>query len=280
MNVVQAIILGAIQGLTEFLPISSSAHLAIIPWALKWDTPGLTFDVSLHLGTLFAITAYFWRDWYEMISAYIGTTKFARKKISAKYSILNKSKGTLLWPIIVACLPAGIAGIGFEHLIENTFRENPYIIAYPMIILGILLLIADRYGKKTKPMESISPKDWIIIGLAQALAIIPGVSRSGVTITAGLFCGLQRDASARFSFLLGSPIIFGAALYKMLGIARDGLPSDQIVGFISGTLTATIVGYLCIGFLMEYLKKRSMGVFVGYRIAFGVGMLIIYALSM
>lgn len=278
MNLIEAIILGAVQGLTEFLPISSSAHLAVIPWVFRWKEFGLTFDVALHVGTLFALLAYFWRDWYDMICSYIGSKKLSKAEYEQKFTAEQRSHGALIWPIIIACIPAMIAGVLLEKTLDSTFRSHPIYIALPLMVLGILLLIADRVGKKTKPLEEITLKDCMIIGVAQALALIPGVSRSGITITTGLFCGLKRETAARFSFLLGSPIILVAAAYKLLGIVKHGLPSGEAVIFLAGIITASIVGYLCIGFLMEYLKKRSMNIFVIYRFLFAAGIILVYML--
>jgi undecaprenyl-diphosphatase len=278
MSIIEAIIMGAVQGLTEFLPISSSAHLTVIPWILHWRSPGLTFDVALHLGTLFALLAYFWRDWYDMIRAYIGSKKLSKGEYEQKFTHEQRSNGSLIWPIIISCIPAMIAGVLFESKLDNTFRNHPVYIAIPLALLGILLIIADRTGKKTKPLDKITLKDCVLIGIAQAFALIPGVSRSGITITTGLFCGLKRETAARFSFLLGSPIIFAAAAYKLLDIIKHPLPSNEIVLFIAGTITAAIVGYLCIGFLIEYLKKRSMSVFAIYRFLFAAGIILVYML--
>lgn len=279
MNTIHAIILGAIQGLTEFLPISSSAHLEAVPWFLGWKTPGLTFDVALHVGTLFALLAYFWREWYDMIRAYVGSKKLNRSDYESQFTSEQRSDASLIWPIIIACIPAGIAGILFEDVITLRFRSHPALIAIPLVALGILLLVADRIGRKSKPMDQITLKDCLIIGIAQAFALIPGVSRSGITITAGLFCGLKRDAAARFSFFLGAPIILAAAAYKLLGVAKHGLPSDQIAAFAMGIISATVVGYLCIGFLMDYLKKRRMDVFVIYRFVFSACIVAAYVLK-
>lgn len=265
METLQAIILGAVQGLTEFIPISSSAHLVVVPWVFDWQTPGLVFDVALHLGTLFALLAYFWREWYDMVKAYMGTTRAAG---ALGLQRTAPAQTILLWPIVFACLPAGFAGMYFEHTVERSLR-TPVLIAIVTIGLGAVLLAADLLGAKRRPMHAITTRDWIVIGLAQALAIIPGVSRSGVTITAGLFCGLEREASARFSFLLGAPIIFGAAVYELSDLFSVGLPAREVLPFVLGVVTATAVGYLCIGFLMDYLRKRSVAVFVLYRVLFG-----------
>lgn len=271
MHSLEAIILGAVQGLTEFIPISSSAHLVVLPWVLDWNTPGLVFDVALHLGTLFALLSYFWREWYDMVKIYAGTTRVA-KALGLQRSASGRP--VLLWPIVLACLPAGLAGMCFEHTVEGSLRD-PVLAGIVTIVLGAILLAADRLGAKLRPMHVVTTRDWIAVGLAQALAIVPGVSRSGVTITAGLFCGLERQAAARFSFLLGAPIIFGAAVYKLRDLLTTGLPADQILPFVLGVVTATVVGYLCIGFLMEYLRKRSVWVFVLYRALFGSAVILV-----
>ncbi len=259
MDTIQAIILGAIQGLTEFIPISSSAHLIVIPWLFKWKPFGLTFDVALHLGTLFALLAYFWRDWYGLLSG-----AFTR----------SNKKRMLLWPIIIASIPAAVAGYFLEHTIEDQVRSSFLLVGIVTISLGILLFVADRLGAKRRVAESVTLADWLIIGVAQALAIVPGVSRSGITITAGLACGLQRDAAARFSFLLGAPIILGAAVHELPDALRSAL-GGEMLPFIAGIATSAVVGYLCIGFLMSYLRERSTDLFVGYRVVFGLGIILL-----
>ncbi|MDI6826916.1 MAG: undecaprenyl-diphosphatase UppP [Armatimonadota bacterium] len=274
MYIIEAIILGAIQGLTEFIPISSSAHLIIIPWLANWKTHDLLFDVALHLGTLFALLSYFWREWYELVQAHIERSRLKGDRLRSRSS---NSEVVLLWPIIFACIPAALSGMFFEHTIEYAIRNKPLLIGAVTIIMGVVLLAADKLGKQRRHINEITVKDWFIIGLAQALAIIPGVSRSGITITAGLLCGLQREAAARFSFLIGAPIIFGAGVYEFRKLFTDGLTSDQILPFILGIVAAGVVGYLCIGFLLNYLKKRSVGIFVAYRLLFG-GVVIILAL--
>lgn len=280
MDALQAVILGAIQGLTEFIPISSSAHLVILRWFLGWDAHDLVFDVALHMGTLFALLAYFWREWYGMIKAYFATTRFAKPREAQELSsAASEAHGVLLWPILFACVPAGFVGVLFEDMAEQSFRGRPVLIGATLIGLGIVLFVADRIGKKTRPMHSVGLGDWIIIGLAQALAIVPGVSRSGITITAGLLCGLQREAAARFSFLLGAPIIFGAGVFELRRVFLYGLPAGEIPPLLLGVATSTLVGYLCIRFLIEYLKKRNVDLFVAYRLVLGAGVIISHALG-
>lgn len=271
MDIWQAIILGAVQGLTEFIPISSSAHLIAIPWAFHWKPFGLAFDVALHLGTLIALVAYFWRDWYELIRDMVGATR-----LGAALGLKAAASGNmLLWPILIASVPAAVAGKYLEGGILDTVRANFVLVGTVTIVLGLLLLVADRFGAKRRPTESVTLRDWLIIGLAQALAIIPGVSRSGITITAGLACGLQRDAAARFSFLLGAPIILGAAVYELSNALESGLIASELAPFAVGILTSAVVGYLCIGFLMSYLRNRSTGLFVAYRVVFGGAMIFV-----
>lgn len=284
MGPIQAVILGIIQGLTEFIPISSSAHLIIIRWLLGWstDNPGLgiALDVALHLGTLLALLAYFWRDWYDMISGYLRTTRLSALQSHDASVHMADGQALLLWPVIFACIPAGIAGIAFEELVANVFRVKPFLLAGALIGLGLLMLLADMIGRKTRALNSVRFADWMIVGLAQALAIIPGVSRSGITITAGLFTGLQREAAAKLSFFLGTPIILGAALYEIPKLLEQQLSATDLASVAIGVLTSTVVGYLCIGYLLRYLQKRSTGVFVLYRILLGFVLLIIYALGL
>ena len=199
MTLWQAIVLGLVQGMGEFLPISSSAHLVLIPWICNWPDPGLTFDIALHVGTLVSVVAYFWRDWLQLVRG--GLKGF------------TTPEGKLFWFIVAASIPG--AGIGFllEHKAETVFR-SPALIAVMLIVMGILLLLADRKGAKVTGLIGIRFATSFCIGISQALAIIPGVSRSGITMTTGLFAGLTREATARFSFLLSAPIIFGAAIIK------------------------------------------------------------------
>lgn len=270
MDVLQAVVLGAVQGLTEFIPISSSAHLLVVPWVVGWDQFGLAFDVALHLGTLIALVAYFWRDWYGLLRDYAGTTRLG-KAVGMK-----PAPGMmLLWPILIASVPAALAGKFLEEIVVTQFRTSFLLVGIITVALGVLLMVADKLGTKRRPAEAVTLADWLIIGLAQALAIIPGVSRSGITITAGLACGLRRDAAARFSFLLGAPIIFGAALYELPKALRAGLSAAELLPFGAGIAASAVVGYLCIGFLMSYLRTRSTGLFVGYRVVFGSAIILL-----
>lgn len=274
MSLIQAIILGAIQGLTEFIPISSSAHLIILRWLFGWSTKGLVFDVALHMGTLLALFIYFGPEWFGMVKSFL-----APMLRLSKTSTNPQAQKILLWPVVFACVPAGLAGMLLEDTAESSFRDKPLLIGLTLAGLGIILYIADRFGKKSRPMHAVRMKDWLVIGLAQALAIVPGVSRSGITITAGLFCGLEREAAAKFSFLLGAPIILGAGIYELAKASSKGFVRGDLLPIIVGVITSTLVGYLCIGFLIGHLKKHNSNLFVIYRIALGVGLIVFFLIG-
>jgi undecaprenyl-diphosphatase len=276
MDLLQAIVLGAVQGLTEFLPISSSAHLIIVPALLGWPQPGLEFDMALHLGTLVAVFSYFWRDLLAMALA------LPRSLVAGRPMGDPQSRLALL--IIIGCIPAGLAGVLFEDRIKAQFYSDAgldiglLVIAATLIVLGLLLWLADRLAAHLRELKDLRWRDAIVIGLAQALALIPGVSRSGSTITAGLFVGLSRPAAARFSFLLGTPLILAAGLKQVLDLAQAGLGALSLSALLAGFLTSAVVGYLCIAFLLRYLATRTTTVFAVYRLALGLGVLI-FALS-
>ena len=280
MNALQALILGALQGLTEFIPISSSAHLLIVRWLFGWEAKGVAFDAVIHLGTLLALLLFFWREWRDMVKAYFATTRLGRARVGDKVpAVAPQPSSIMLWPVIFACIPAGLTGVVFEDTVNERFRNQPILTGATLIVLGLALFLADRMGRKNRSMYSVRTRDWLIVGVAQALAFIPGVSRSGITITAGLFCGLEREASARFSFLIGAPVIFGAGAYELAKVASHGLSEAQIAPLILGFLSATVVGYFCVKFLIEYLRKRSTDLFVGYRVALGGAVIAAYALG-
>ncbi len=269
MPLVHAIVLGLVQGLTEFLPVSSSAHLIVIPWLLGWDDGGLTFDVALHVGTLAAVLIYFFKDWVRIIGYGFGMNFGADSELSR-----NRM---LLWLLVAGSVPAGIAGVLFEKQAESSLR-SPYLIAATAIGVGIIMWISEYFGRKQKKLGAVSMTDSLTIGAAQAFAIIPGVSRSGSTIAAGLFRNLERETAARFSFLLSTPIIAGAALKKMWDLHKDhiGLPHDERMAFLAGIIAAAISGALVIRFFLTYLRGRSLNVFIWYRIVFGI---IVFALA-
>jgi len=261
MPLYQAIVLAIVQGLTEFLPISSTAHLALFPWFLGWQDPGLTFDVALHAGTLVAVLVYFWRYWLEMGGLALGRHGGGNPGLG-----LNRK---LLWFLVAATLPAGLAGWFLEHHVEATFR-SPLVIGVALIVVGLIMWAGERLGRQQVPLAQVSFRDSILVGLAQAVAIIPGVSRSGITMTAGMFCGMKRETAARFSFLLSTPIIGGAALKEGLDVLRDGITHDMVLPFVVGVVVAAIVGYLVIAVLIRYLERGTFRIFVVYRLALGV----------
>ena len=266
MPLYQAVILALVQGLTEFLPISSSGHLALAPWLLGWKDPGLTFDIALHLGTLVAIVIYFFKDWVQVLGQGFGMNVGADPEL--------KANRNLLWLMAIGTVPAGIAGLALHKAADTTLREPPlgmYVIGGMLIGVGLLMWWAERVGRKDKDIRNLGLWDALWIGFAQALAVIPGTSRSGITITAGLSRGYSRGAAARFSFLLSTPIIAAAAakaawdLHKAGGIAPD-MRAPFLVGIIVSALSGTVV----VAFLMRFLRNHSMQVFVWYRVALGI----------
>jgi undecaprenyl-diphosphatase len=263
MPLFHAIVLGIIQGLTEFLPISSSAHLIIVPWILGWEDGGLTFDVALHAGTLAAVILFFFRDWVQIIGQAVG--------LNLGHDVTLRKNPRLLWLLIAGTVPGALIGYLFEKQAETAFR-NPIIIASAAIAMGLVMWIADAAGRKQKDIGHIGLADSLAIGTAQALAVIPGVSRSGSTISAGLFCNLDRTAAARFSFLLSTPIIAGAAAKKFWDLTRHqgGLPHDMQMAFLAGIIASAITGCFAIAFFLNYLRRRSLLAFVWYRIIFGI----------
>jgi undecaprenyl-diphosphatase len=281
MTILQALILGIVQGLTEFIPISSSAHLIIVPWLFGWNDPVLTslsFDVALHLGTLVAVIWFFASDWVRLIRA--GVASLVERKIG------SDPDRKLAWLLVIGCIPGGIAGVLGESKIDALFHQPGMPIKMMAIIimgiiiaaLALILFIVERQARHTRELNSLTLKDAILIGLAQALAIFPGVSRSGSTITAGLALNLKRETAARFSFLLSAPIILGAGLKSALDMfqqyhAGTSFGSGELLLFPFGFVAAAISGYFCIKYLLRFLQKNSTDSFVYYR--WGLAVLII-----
>jgi undecaprenyl-diphosphatase len=263
MTIFQAIIFGTVQGLTEFLPVSSTAHLILLPWALGWPDPGLSFDVALHLGTLVALLMYFRADWIALIGSALGIIRGRTQAPDARMVMF----------IIVGTIPGAVAGALFEHKVEDALRA-PQVIALMLIALALVLVVAELMGHRKKGLDGVSWGDAITIGVAQALAIVPGVSRSGVTITAGLFRNLKRDTAARFSFYLSTPIIGGALAKRSWEVFKAGATIEQMTPFLVGIIASGIVGYLAIAFMMRYLQTRTTYLFVYYRIALGIAVLL------
>ncbi len=277
MDLIPAIVLGIVQGLTEFLPISSSAHLVLVPWVFGWPEPGLSFDVALHIGTLVGVLVYFWREWVRVVG---GIWQSISQRSLASF------EAKLGWFIVLGTIPGAIAGALGESRVEEFFHSGgnasspsevrgAAMIAVALMLMGVVLFLADRVGKRTRGMEKLALSDAMLIGLAQALAIIPGVSRSGSTITMGLFRSLNREAAAHFSFLLGAPVIAGAGLKSAYDLLRTGLAPGEAVFFAVGMLTAAVVGFLAIAFMLRYLQRNSTLVFTLYRLVLGAGILLL-----
>lgn len=256
MTVLDAVLLGILQALGEFLPISSSAHLVLLPYFRGMEYQGLAFDVMLHAATLLAVILYFAKDWFVLI----------KDGLSKPFS----NEGRMLWYLAAATVPAGLAGLFLNDWAEHTFR-NPLLIAVCLMVFAGLLWWADRKGAKNE-MQQISFKTLMLIGCAQALAIMPGVSRSGITITAALLLGLSRPAGARISFLLSTPIIAGAAVLEMGKLSAADFNMALAAGFISAFLGALLV----IGWLMKYIKTHSFDIFVYYRWLLGLAIIVFY----
>lgn len=257
MSLIESIVLGLVQGLGEFLPISSSAHLVLTPWVMGWQDPGLAFDVALHFGTLIAVLVYFWRDWVRL----------TRDGLLGR----NTREGRMFWYIIVATIPGGAFGLLFEDYISTVFR-NPALIGAMLIAMGVALYLADRLAPAVRGLHQIGWKESILIGISQAAAMIPGVSRSGITMMTGRLMGFDRETSARFSFLLSTPIIVGAALvqFNKLTIA------DVTVPFVAGIIVSAVVGFLTIRFLLRFLVTNSFSIFVIYRFLLGTAVILLF----
>ncbi len=275
MTLLQAIILGIVQGLTEFLPISSSGHLILVPWLFDWhvllEDPELnkTFDVALHLGTFFSLLVYFWRDIGRLLAAWWRT--LTRRRI-------DSPEGKLAWLIIVSTIPAGIVGVALEDVIVNTLGK-PWMIAVLMIVFAGVMYAVDRLARHEREMAQMGWGDALLIGVAQALALAPGVSRSGVTMVTGLALRLTRESAARYSFLMSIPAVGGAALYKGLDVAAEGLPAGTAVPFAVGIVSAALSGFAAIWGLLAYLRRHDFTPFVVYRLAVGVGALALIVLG-
>jgi undecaprenyl-diphosphatase len=264
VTVFQALVLGIIQGLSEFLPISSSAHLALAPWILHWPDPGLAFDVALHFGTLVAVLWYFRAEWIALI--------VAAKDIVVRRRVETERQRRVLF-LILATIPGAIAGLALEKQAESTFRD-PRLVAVALIVMGVLLWVVDHFAARTRTLGQMRWTDALLTGLAQMFAIVPGVSRSGSTITAGRALSFTREDAAVFSFLMSMPIIAAAAVLKMPQALREqGLSAPMIVGI----LASAVSGWLAISVLLRVVSRHSYGVFAAYRVLLGVAVLIAVA---
>jgi len=267
MDELRAIVIGLVQGLSEFLPISSSGHLIVVREMFHWHflKDDLTFDVALHLGTTVAVLAYFWREWLEMLGALLPGRKPAW--MPANPGSVYDSRFLML--MVVGSLPAAIVGLPLEHWVEDKVR-SPEVVGVMLAVFAVVLLLAERLGRKARQISAAGWGDAVVIGCAQAVSLVPGASRSGVTITAALARGFRREDAARFSFLLATPVIVGAGLLKMAQAAHDGIPSGDVPVLLLGAATAAVVGWASIGYLLRLVQTQSYAPFVAYRILAGV----------
>ncbi len=266
-EIIKAIVFGAVQGLTEFIPISSTAHLRVVPALLGWKDEGAAFSAVIQMGTLLSTLIYFRKDIVNLTRGFIASL--------GKKDLIQNPESRIFLLITIGTIPIGICGLLFKGFIEGDAR-GLYVISSSLILLAIVLFLAEKKGTRTKNFEDITVKDGIIIGLAQALALIPGSSRSGVTITAGLFRGLKRDVTARYSFLLSIPAIGLSGLYELYS-EREQLLKEDLVMMLVATAVSAVVGYAAIAFLIRYLKTHSNLVFIIYRILLGITILTLLA---
>lgn len=261
MPLYQAIVLAIIQGLTEFLPVSSTAHLALFPWFAGWRDPGLTFDVALHAGTLVAVLLYFWKMWLEMVRAAAG--------LGPKDDPKTAENRRLFWYMVVGTIPGGVAGYLFEAKAEDQFR-TPIVIGCALVVVALVMWAGERAGsRRESSLGQVTLGDSIWIGIGQAFAVIPGVSRSGITMSVGLFSGLDRETDARFSFLLSTPIIAGAVLKKGMELHHSGVAPNMRLPMVVGVVVSGLVGWVVIAWLIRYLSRHTFKPFVIYRLALG-----------
>jgi undecaprenyl-diphosphatase len=324
VNPVQGVVLGVVQGLTEFLPISSSGHLVLVPWLLGWPLHSLTFDVALHMGTLAALLVFFWRDLGALVGAWLPdrwrdvrwhelrwrdlrwpdvqwreAVGGARAWLSERYGRLGivpqaavagraadgpatldpvrRQERRLGLGLLVGSLPAALIGARFSDQIEAGLR-SPVLIAILLVVGAVIMAAADRVGAKRLGLGDVGLIQAVIVGVVQALALAPGVSRSGITLAAALFLGLTREAAARYVFLLGIPITAGAGVFQLRHLLREGIPADERAAFVLGVLSSLVVGVLAIRFLLRYLRRHSLDVFVLYRIVLAAFVLLVAAM--
>jgi undecaprenyl-diphosphatase len=262
MPIYQVVVLGIVQGLTEFLPVSSTAHLYLTSWILGWQTEGLDFDIMLHIGTLLAVVIYFFRDWVQIAAQGFG--------MRWGHDEALKQNPMLLWWLAVASIPVGIAGLLFNKQADGPWR-NPFVIGGMLIGVGLLMLVAENVGRHVRDLSMVTLADSISIGLSQALAVIPGASRSGTTIAAGLFRNLDRESAARFSFLLSTPAITAAAAKALQEIHKQhGLHQLLNTQFVVGVSVSAITGCAVIAWFLQYLHRSTLRPFIYYRIVFGI----------
>lgn len=262
-TILQAAVIGVLQGLTEFLPISSSAHLILVPRLLGWDDPFLNsagFDVMLHVGTLAALLVYFRTDLLRLARAGLASL--------LERSIAGDPDRRLAWLLVVSVVPAALLGALLESFFDTFFRARPAIIALLLVVGAAILWLAERHGRRDRGLSELRFGDALAIGIAQALALFPGISRSGITIAAGLFLGLERAAAARFAFLMSTPVIAGAGLWKARALLGGGFLGGETAVLLTGMLAAAGSGLLAVALLLRYLRTNSTGIFIAYRVVF------------
>jgi len=270
MSIITALVLGIVQGITEFLPISSTGHLILVPYIFHWEIPSLSFDAILHLGTLFAIVIFFWRDWIKIILSLWSDLKhknwrFAQMKFESRLGIL----------ILIGCLPAASLGLIFQSYIESTFR-SPLSVATSLILVALLMFWVEKKGQVLNPLKKFKPLNARTVGAFQSLALVPGVSRSGITILGGMLSGLTRQEAARFSFLLATPVILGAGLESLLTAVKTEGVGFFSIPLVVGLLASSATGFLTIRFLLNYLKEKTLLIFAVYRILLAALILILF----
>ena len=278
MNLFQAFFLGVLQGATEFLPVSSSGHLVLVPWLLGWASPGLAFDAVVHWGTALAVIAYFWRDWVCLVrAAFLSLRALTLRRLRAEPS-LEPSPGSrdarLAWFILLGTVPAALIGWLLEDFFEEMFARPAAAAAF-LLVTAALLTASERLGRRERNLDALAWPDVLLVGFAQALAIFPGVSRSGSTIAAGLARGLRREPAARFSFLLATPVILGAGLLKVVDLAQMGGLAAQVPTLAIGFAAAAVVGFACIHFLLRYLQRHRLYPFAVYCAILGLVCLVV-----
>jgi undecaprenyl-diphosphatase len=269
MPILHVIILAIVQGLTEFLPISSTAHLHLASWLFGWESDSLTFDIMLHLGTLIAVVLYFFGDWIQIIGQAFG--------VQAGHDRELQQNRALFWLLVIGSIPIGIAGALF-HKQADTIWRTPWVIGGMLIVIGVVMWLAERASRKVRDLGAVNGSDAISIGLSQALAVVPGCSRSGITISTGLFRNLTRESAARFSFLLSTPAIAAAAAMALKDIHKHGGFHEMLsTQFIVGVSVSAVTGAIVIAWFLRYLRRFSLMPFVYYRIVFGIVVLVLAA---
>ena len=275
MNLMRALFLGVLQGATEFLPVSSSGHLVLVPWLLRWESPEIAFDAVVHWGTALAVIVYFWEDWVSLGGAALRSLRdMAFSRENPGPDAAESSRRSLAWLIVLGTVPGVLAGYLLDDFFERMF-SRPVVAAGFLLVTAALLVVSERVGRRERELKELGWVDALVVGVGQALAIFPGISRSGSTIAAGLVQGMRREPAARFSFLLATPIILGAGLLKVVELARTGGLMAEAPVLIAGFAAAAVVGFICIHCLLQYLQRRRLYPFAAYCALFGVFSLLV-----